>query len=98
MLERLDFARARVVSVEDVLILLVAGTAPCLNMTVMLSPLQYAEPPEYWAINVLGTVQGRPKHPPYDYSKHLKLTGLTGSKGVEIFGKTTNKKIDLSGI
>ena len=44
--------------VNDTWILVVEGTAPCMNMTVTLEPAVYVRQPEYWRIEAVGTVPG----------------------------------------
>ena len=79
-------------------ILIVRGEAPCLNMEVSLSPLIYIECPDYWGIEVLGTLRGnfcltamRP------YVVTIPLTGITGYKGIEVLGARRSEQIDVEG-
>lgn len=94
---RIDFRQAQVVGgiVSGTYILIVSGTKPYLNMDVHLSPLIYVRRPEYWGIEVIGTLSGIgiPRTAPYHV--YLDLTGLTGTKGVEVLGAKTRKRIDV---
>ena len=84
--------------VNDTWFLTVSGEAPCLNMTVSLVPRIYVKCPEYWAIEVVGTLPGgfcltamRP------YLQFIPLTGIIGSKGIEVVGANGSKTFDLTG-
>jgi hypothetical protein len=95
----INFTKARIVPgiVNNTWILIVEGTKPCLNMTVRLIPLIYVKQPEYWGIEVTGTVPGfcLPAVSPYTVS--LPLNGITGTKGIEVIGARKRKKIDVPG-
>ena len=68
-------------------LLIVRGEAPCLNMDVRLSPLIYIDCPEYWGIEVVGTLPGGiclPAVKPFVVA--IPLAGATGSKGIEVLG------------
>jgi len=75
-------------------ILHVTGEAPCMNMSVKLSPVRYIRQPEYWAIHVVGILEGgicleavRPFHE--------ILGGVPlGTKGIVVVGETTRKIIE----
>lgn len=78
--------------------LIVSGQAPCLNMAVSLMPLIYVSCPEYWEIEVVGTLPSgfcltavRP------YVATIPLTGITGSEGIEVVGSNGRKRFDVSG-
>ncbi len=87
---RIPFDTAKVVPgiVSGTWILIVSGETECINMKVHLSPLIYIQCPEYWGIEVLGTLDG----PcivgivPTPYTVSIELTGITGSKGIEVLG------------
>jgi hypothetical protein len=79
-------------------ILIVRGEAPCLNMEVSLSPLVYIDCPEYWGIEVIGSLRGNvclTAMKPYVLT--LALTGITGSRGIEVLGARRGEKIDVEG-
>jgi hypothetical protein len=85
----LPFDKAQVIGgfVSGTYFLTVSGTAPCLNMQVQLTPLIYVMQPEYWGIEVVGSVKGgicldavRPYH------VTLPLLGGMGKKGIEVIG------------
>ncbi len=93
----LPFDQAKVISgiVPGKYILVVAGTKPYANMIVMLSPLIYIRKPEYWGIEVVGTLPGIgiPKLTPYVVT--IPLDGIIGSKGIEVIGSNKTKKINV---
>ena len=91
----INFTKARVVPgfVTNTWILIVSGTKPCLNMTVRLSPLIYVRQPDFWGIEVVGSVPGfcLPAIAPYTVS--IPLNGILGKKGVEVIGANKRQKI-----
>ena len=97
---KIPFDSAEVVSgiVPDTYFLVVRGEAPCLNMTVTLSPLIYIRCPEYWGIEVVGSLPGgfcldaiKP------YVKAIPLAGITGSRGIEVIGANRTLRFDVAG-
>ncbi|MEU8400844.1 hypothetical protein AB0C28_37125 [Nonomuraea sp. NPDC048892] len=92
-----DFEEARVVPgiVPRTFILIVSGTKPYLNMKVSLSPLIYIKQPEYWGIEVVGSLSGigLPATAPYTVS--LPLDGILGTKGIEVIGANNRKTFDV---
>jgi hypothetical protein len=78
---------------DDTWILVVSGTKPYANMTVRLSPLIYVRRPEYWEIEVIGSLPGMglPMTAPYTVS--LQLDSSLGTEGVEVVGATKRKRI-----
>lgn len=77
--------------------LTVSGEAPCLNMKVDLIPLIYIICPEYWEIEVVGTLPGgfcleamRP------FTETIPLTGITGKKGIEVVGANRSERFDVA--
>ncbi|TYB58857.1 hypothetical protein FXF51_35600 [Nonomuraea sp. PA05] len=93
----IDFEEARVVPgiVPKSFILIVSGTKPYINMTVSLSPLVYIKQPEYWGIEVIGSLPGigLPATAPYTVS--LPLDGILGTKGIEVIGAGNRKTFDV---
>lgn len=91
----IDFESAEVVAgfFPDTYFLVVSGTKPYLNMTVELSPLVYVRQPEYWGIEVVGSLPGigLPATAPYHVS--IPLAGITGTKGVEAIGATRSEQL-----
>ncbi|WP_084718285.1 hypothetical protein [Sphingomonas sanxanigenens] len=96
----IDYENAEIVAgfVNDTFFLVVSGHAPCLNMDVTLSPLIYVTCPDYWGIEVVGTLKGgfcltaiRP------YTVSIPLAGITGSKGVELIGRSKSEQFDVTG-
>ena len=97
---RISFDEAEVVPgiVPDTYFLIVRGTAPCLNMSVSLLPLIYIRCPEFWGIEVVGTLPGGfclDTIKPYCVS--IPLTGITGSKGIEVLGSNRSQRFDVPG-
>jgi hypothetical protein len=93
----IDFEEARVVPgiVPNTFILIVSGTQPYLNMKVSLSPLVYIKQPEFWGIEVVGSLPGigLPATAPYTVS--LPLDGVLGTKGIEVIGANSRKTFDV---
>jgi hypothetical protein len=91
----INFTRAEVRPgfLPNTWILIVSGTKPYLNMTVRLSPLIYIRRPDYWGIEVIGSLPGigLPGTAPYTVS--LPLDGILGTNGIEVIGATKRKKI-----
>ncbi|MGW4896873.1 hypothetical protein ACWEQL_32135 [Kitasatospora sp. NPDC004240] len=91
----IDFDEARVVPgiVPGTFILVVSGVMPYMNMTVRLSPLVYIERPEYWGIEVVGSLSGIgiPATAPYTVS--LPLDGILGTRGIEVIGANRTEQI-----
>lgn len=94
----LDFDTAHVVPgfVNETFILIVSGIKPYLNMEVALSPLIYVRQPEYWGIEVVGWIPGGIGLPAFGgYTVSKDLTGITGTKGIEVIGANDSLRIDV---
>jgi hypothetical protein len=94
----IDFQKVSVVPgvVNDTWILNVAGEAPCANMEVTLDPAVYITQPEYWEIQVTGTLpDGICLEAIKPYEVSLDITGTIGKIGIEVVGATRRKKIDV---
>lgn len=92
----IDFDQARVVAgTKPGYFLVVSGTKPYLNMEVHLSPLIYIRRPEYWGIEVIGTLPGIGLPATAPYHVFISLEGITGTKGVEVIGASKRKKINV---
>lgn len=91
----ISFARAQVVGgfVSGTYFLIVSGTKPCLNMTVELSPLVYIRRPEYWGIEVVGSLPGFCLTATAPYTVSIPLDGIIGTKGIEVIGANKKQKI-----
>jgi hypothetical protein len=93
----IDFERAEVRPgfLPGTYILVVSGTKPYLNMQVALSPLVYVRQPEYWGIEVIGSLPGigLPALAPYTVS--LPLDGIRGSIGIEVIGANLTQLINI---
>jgi len=95
----IDFKTAKVVPgfLPNTWILVVSGVKPCLNMTVELKPLIFIRQPEYWGIEVTGSLHGVciVGIAPAPYHVSLPLDGILGTYGIEVIGATTKKRIDV---
>lgn len=76
--------------------LVVSGEAPCANMEVSLVPLVYVQQPDYWGIEVTGTLPGgicltamKP------YMVTLDITHVLGTIGIEVIGAQRTERIDV---
>jgi hypothetical protein len=92
-----NFTRAQVVPgiVPCTFFLIVSGTKPYYNMTVELKPLIYVRQPDYWGIEVVGSLHGigLPKVTPY--TVFIPLNHITGKKGIEVIGANKKQKINV---
>jgi hypothetical protein len=97
--QRINFKIAKVVPgfFPNTWFLIVEGTKPYLNMHVHLSPLIYTHRPDYWGIEVIGTLSGIGLPVVAPYHVFLSLEGTIGTKGVEVIGLTIKKKINIPG-
>jgi hypothetical protein len=97
----LDFSRAQIVTLKSLPpqhILRVIGTKPYANMDVELVPLVHIRQPEYWEIEVVGTLRGIGLPALAPYSVSLRLTGTLGSKGFEVVGAGERERFDIPGL
>lgn len=95
----LDFDRATIITLRSYppqFILRVTGIRPYANMEVALVPVTYIQQPEYWRIEVVGSLPGigLPAEAPYAVS--LPLTGFMGTRGIEVAGATRTQQFDLA--
>lgn len=80
-------------------ILQVTGTKPFLNMEVQLEPLVFIQQPESWGIEVVGRLPGGiglPALAPYDVT--IPLSGITGTRGIEVIGASRSKEIRMPSV
>ena len=93
----IGFKKATVVPgfIPKTFFLIVEGTKPMVTMKVELNPLVYIRQPEYWGIEVVGCQSGigLPVQAPYHVA--LDITHLLGTKGIEVIGATSKKKIKV---
>ncbi|MGH3564587.1 MAG: hypothetical protein ACRDRH_00860 [Pseudonocardia sp.] len=94
----LDFDHASIITLRSFppqFVLRVSGTKPYANMGVELVPLVYVQQPEYWGIEVVGSLRGigLPSQAPYSVS--LPLTGTIGTQGIEVIGASRRERFDL---
>jgi hypothetical protein len=98
----IDFERAEILTLESFppqFVLTVSGEKPYMNMEVSLEPLVYIRQPEYWGIEVVGHLPGGiglPVVTPYTVS--IPLSGIMGTRGVEVIGATRSERIDVPGV
>ena len=98
---RIDFAKATVEQVPSTATspryrLTVTGTKPSISQSVSLVPVTYIQQPEYWLIEVVACdppEAGLPATGPYTAT--LDLTGVLGTKGIEVYGATRSERIDV---
>jgi hypothetical protein len=92
-----EFEGAEVVGgfINDTYYLIVNGVKPYLNMTVKLIPLVYVERPDYWGIEVVGTLPGFGLPAQALYTISIPLDGIRGKKGVEVIGATRRVVLDV---
>jgi hypothetical protein len=93
----IDFTNADVRPgfVNNTFFLVVSGTRS-LGVNVELHPLFYIRQPEYWGIEVIGCRRGGIT-PPLElpYTVWLDVSHLRGTKGIEVIGAHSRKKIDI---
>jgi len=93
----IDFKTAEVVPgfIPKTFFLIVSGSKPMVTMKVDLVPLIYVKQPEYWGIEVVAcqTGIGLPMEAPYHVS--LDISHLLGTRGIEVIGASTKKKIKV---
>ena len=95
---RIDFQKAEVRVFESFppqRVLVVSGVKPYMNMAVELVPVVYIRQPEYWEIEVVGSLRGvgLPAEAPYTVS--LNLAASTGSRGIVVMGATRMQRFDV---
>ncbi|MFD2093442.1 hypothetical protein [Blastococcus deserti] len=96
--DHLDFDDADVVTPESFppqYVLRVSGTKPYASMDVRLVPLVHVRQPEYWGIEVVGSLHGLglPVVKPYEVS--LAVTTFLGTAGIEVIGATRQERLDI---
>ena len=94
----LDFTEAQIITLRTFpprFILRVSGVKPYANMGVELVPVVYIRQPEFWEIEVVGTLRGfgLPALAPYAVS--LPLDGTLGTRGIEVVGATRRERFDV---
>jgi hypothetical protein len=94
----LDFEDAQILTLRSFppqFVLRVSGTKPFANMHVELVPAVFIRQPEYWTIEVVGSLRdiGLPALAPYTVS--ISLNGIVGTSGIEVTGATRSERFDL---
>jgi len=94
----ITFTRAKVVPgiVPCTFFLVVSGTKPYLNMTVELKPLIYIQQPDYWGIEVVGSLHGIGIPVTAPYTVFIPLNHIIGKKGIEAIGANKRQKINIA--
>jgi hypothetical protein len=80
--------------------LVVTGPLPAPGATVTLVPLRYVSRPQYYGIQVVGTLGDDGPHPapvaePEQYTVELDLVGITGAEGVEVIGASHTERVPV---
>ncbi|MEU4621335.1 hypothetical protein AB0G04_15335 [Actinoplanes sp. NPDC023801] len=95
----IDFERADAVSLmiypPPPPMLIVSGQKPFANMEVTLNPLRFVQQPEYWGIEVIGTMPATGQPAIVPYAVELDLNGLLGTRGVEVIGANGTERIEI---
>lgn len=94
----LDFDDAELVPPRgpeaSAVVLRVRGQAPCMNMLVRLVPVRYIQQPDYWAVHVIGDLQGGMcLEAVRDYDEILAPAPL-GKRGVVVVGNTKRERLE----
>ena len=76
-------------------LVVVGGIKHWLNLRIELVPQCYQTRPEFWAIEVVGTLAGFGVAAFVDYNVTLSLSGFRGDKGIEIVGATKIERLLL---
>jgi hypothetical protein len=64
-------------------------------MKVSLQPRVYIKRPEYWGIEVVGSLHGVGIPALAPFTTSIPLDSITGSKGIEVIGATRSEKKDV---
>lgn len=99
----IDFERMDILTLEThppQFVLAVSGTKPYRNMDVRLVPLVYIRQPEYWSIEVVGSLDGFGLPALAPYTVFLLLggpggTGTIGTRGIEVVGASDSVRRDV---
>lgn len=80
--------------------LVVSGLLPTPGTEVTLVPLRYVSRPQYYGIQVVGTLedvgpQPTPVAEPARYTVELDLVGITGAEGVEVIGASHTERVPV---
>jgi hypothetical protein len=74
-------------------VLVVSGTKP-VSMKIELVPLIYEQQPDYWGIEVVGSLPGGIVLPAFGpYTASLPLAGITGTDGIEVIGANRTERL-----
>jgi len=92
-----EFEEAEVVGgfINDTYFLIVHGVKPYLNMNVQLIPRVYVIRPDYWGIEVVGTLPGFGLPTQAPYTNSISIDGIRGLKGIEIIGATRRVALEV---
>jgi hypothetical protein len=95
---RIDFTDASLVTLRTFPprhILRVSGTKPYADMRVELVPLVYIRQPEYWEVEVVGSLRGAGLAGPAPYTESLEVTATIGTRGLQVVGASTAERFDV---
>jgi len=87
-----DWAAIEAATADRGALLVVGGIKYWLNLRVELVARCYQTRPEFWAIEVVGTLPGFGVPAMVDYNVTLALEGARGSEGIEIVGATRSER------
>jgi hypothetical protein len=94
----IDFEEATILNLATFpgrLALQVSGQKPYANMKVSLEPVVYVRQPEYWEIEVVGSLSGVGLPVVTPYTVTLPLAGTIGTRGIDVVGATTFQRFDI---
>jgi hypothetical protein len=93
----IDFKKANIHPgiVPKTFILVVSGTKPYINMEVSLMPFVYIKRPEYWGIEIIGSLNGIGLPALSPYTTSIPVDSITGTKGIEVIGATHSEKKEV---
>ena len=77
-------------------VLHVSGVKASPLMRVKLMPLVYVRQPEFWEIEVTGSLAGSPPMVKTPYAVSLPLAGATGSCGIEVVGANRRERFTIN--
>lgn len=93
---RIQFDKAEVTERDGARVLTVTGEANCANMEVSLMRLVYVVQPEYAGIEVVGHLPGGICLTAVkSYTVSLPLTGIAGTKGIDVIGADRTERFEL---
>lgn len=91
---RVDFDRVAIeaATLDHSAVVVVGGIKHWLNLRTELVPRCYQTRPEFWGIEVVGSLPGYGIPGFVDYNIVLPLDGIGGTQGIEIIGATKSER------